>query len=88
MSKAGLIGATKTLARMLAPGVRVNLVAPGITETTLLDGITVDQRDRIVSEQPLPRLGDVEEIARVVMDVAGWTYTTGQVVVADGGRVM
>jgi 3-oxoacyl-[acyl-carrier protein] reductase len=87
-TKAGLMGATKTLARMLAPAVRVNLVAPGITDTDLLDGITDAQRAEIIDGQPLRRLGDPEEIARVVLDVAGWTYATGQTVVADGGRVM
>lgn len=87
-SKAGLIGATKTLARMLAPDVRVNLVAPGITDTDLLDGITDAQRRGIVSEQVLPRLGSADEIARAILDVSGWTYATGQTVVVDGGRIM
>ncbi|MCU4183268.1 SDR family NAD(P)-dependent oxidoreductase [Acidiferrimicrobium sp. IK] len=87
-SKAGLIGATKTLARMLAPDVRVNLIAPGITDTDLLQGVTLEQRVQILDGQPLARLGQANEIARVIMDVASWTYTTGQVVVADGGRVM
>ncbi len=87
-SKAGLIGATKTLARMLAPKVRVNLVAPGITDTDLLDGITETQKSSIVAEQPLARIADAEEIARVVLDVSAWTYATGQTVVVDGGRVM
>ena len=87
-SKAGLIGATKTLARMLAPEVRVNLVAPGITDTDLLEGITDEQRHGIVHEQPLPRLGSADEIARAVLDVSSWTYATGQTIVVDGGRVM
>jgi 3-oxoacyl-[acyl-carrier protein] reductase len=87
-SKAGLIGVTKTLARMLAPDIRVNLVAPGITDTDLLDGITDAQRRIIVSEQPLARLGSPDEIARAVLDVSAWTYATGQIIIVDGGRVM
>lgn len=87
-TRAGLLGVTKTLARMLAPDVRVNLVAPGITDTDLLAGITDAQREEIVSGQPLRRIGTAEEAARAVMDVAGWTYATGQTVVVDGGRVM
>jgi 3-oxoacyl-[acyl-carrier protein] reductase len=87
-SKAGLIGVTKTLARMLAPDIRVNLVAPGITDTDLLDGITDAQRRIIVSEQPLARLGSPGEIARAVLDVSAWTYATGQIIIVDGGRVM
>lgn len=87
-SKAGLIGATKTLARMLAPKVRVNLVAPGIADTELLNGITDEQRQLLVAGSPLRRLGTAEEVARVVLDVGQWTYATGQTVVADGGRAM
>lgn len=87
-SKAGLVGATKTLARMLAPAVRVNLVAPGIADTDLLAGITTGQRKEIISGAPLRRLGTAGEVARVVVDVAQWTYATGQTIVADGGRAM
>jgi 3-oxoacyl-[acyl-carrier protein] reductase len=87
-SKAGLIGATKTLARMLAPAVRVNLVAPGIVDTDLLADITDDQRATILAGQPLNWLGAAEEIARTVLDISSWTYATGQTVVVDGGRVM
>jgi 3-oxoacyl-[acyl-carrier protein] reductase len=87
-TKAGLVGATKTLARMLAPDVRVNLVAPGIVDTDLLAGITDAQRDEILDGQLIRRLGDADDIARVVLDVAQWPYATGQVVVVDGGRAM
>lgn len=87
-SKAGLIGATKTLARMLAPTVRVNLVAPGITATDLLDGINDAQREAILSGQVLPRLAHPTEIARVILDVSQWEFATGQTFVVDGGRVM
>ena len=87
-TKAGLIGVTKTLARMLAPEVRVNLVAPGIIDTDLLVGISPQQSEQILGGQLLPRLGRPEDIARAVLDVAGWEFATGQVVVVDGGRVL
>lgn len=87
-SKAGLIGLGKTLARMLAPHVRVNTVCPGPIDTDLLDGITEAQMAEIVGATPLARLGRVGEIGRAVLDISEWTYCTGQTIVVDGGRVM
>ena len=87
-SKAGLLGVTKTLARMLAPHVRVNAVCPGPVDTDLLGALSAEQLARITDETPLARLGTVDEIARVILDVAAWGYCTGQTIVIDGGRVM
>jgi 3-oxoacyl-[acyl-carrier protein] reductase len=87
-SKAGVHGMTKTLARMLAPDVRVNAVCPGPIATEMLDSLTPVQMEAVMAATPVGRLGTPEEIAAVVLDVAGWTYCTGQAIVVDGGRVM
>ena len=87
-SKAGLIGLTKTLARMLAPHVRVNSLCPGPIATELLSGVTDEQLAGILAGTPMARLGTPEETASAGMDVCGWSYCTGQTIVVDGGRVM
>jgi 3-oxoacyl-[acyl-carrier protein] reductase len=87
-SKAGLIGLSKTLARMLAPDVRVNAICPGPIATDLLDGIEDDTMAAIVGSTPLGRLGTPAEIAKAGMDICEWEYCTGQTIVVDGGRVM
>lgn len=87
-SKAGVHGLTRTLARMLAPDVRVNAVCPGPIATDMLDALTPEQLDAVLSATPAARLGTPEEIATVVLDVAGWGYCTGRTIVVDGGRVM
>lgn len=87
-SKAAIIGLTKTLARELAPEVRVNALAPGPVATDMYAALPEDERRAIEEETPLGRVGTPDEIARVGMDICHWTYVTGQTIVADGGRVM
>jgi 3-oxoacyl-[acyl-carrier protein] reductase len=87
-TKAGLIGLTMTLARELAPDVRVNAIAPGPVDTELWASLPMDQQVTVAEQTPLGRVSTVAEISRVTLDVAEWTYVTGIVVVADGGRVM
>lgn len=87
-TKAGVLGLTKTLAGMLAPRVRVNAVCPGPVATDMLGALSADQEARVVANTPLGRVGAPAEIADVVMDVASWSYCTGQAIVVDGGRAM
>ena len=88
MSKAALIQMTKALALELAPQVRVNAVAPG---AILWPDSGKDEaaQSTLLARTPLARIGRVEEIAEAVR----WllrdaTYTTGQVIRIDGGRMM
>lgn len=87
-SKAAIVGLSKTLARELAPDVRVNSMAPGPVATDLYSTIPADEREAVEAETPLGRVGRPEEIARAGLDVCHWTYATGQTVTIDGGRVM
>jgi 3-oxoacyl-[acyl-carrier protein] reductase len=87
-SKAALNTMTKSLARSLAPHVRVNAVAPGPIKTRWLAG-----REEMVRQSlkltPLGRAAEPDDVADAVVFLAlGQTLMTGQVIVVDGGRTM
>ncbi len=100
-AKAGLLGLTKTLAREAAMqvqrsgktdglGITVNAVTPGYTATEMLESVPEKVLDNLKGKIPLGRLGEPEEIARVVhflaADASG--YITGQVWGVNGGLDM
>jgi pteridine reductase len=88
VAKAGLVGLTKSLARELAPEVRVNGIAPGPIMWPEGDS-NFDQvsRQRIVSHTMLKRAGDPTDIALAVRFFAMDThFVTGQILAVDGGR--
>ncbi len=85
-AKAGLAMLTRSMARDLAPAVRVNGVAPGAVLWPD-DGIADTTRDSIVRQIPMNRAGTPEDIAGCVLYlVRDASYVTGQVIVVDGGR--
>ncbi len=87
VAKAGLVGLTRSLARELAPEVRVNAIAPG--PILWPDDETFDElsRQRIISHTPLKREGTPEDIAKAVhFLLAEATYVTGETINVDGGR--
>jgi 3-oxoacyl-[acyl-carrier protein] reductase len=87
-AKAGVIGLTKSVARELAPrGVRCNAVAPGFIETDMTAALTPAQRDAILGEIALGRLGSANDVASAVAFLASddASYVTGQVLAVDGG---
>ncbi len=101
-SKSGLFGLTKSFAREAAfalkragkdqsgLGVTVNTVAPGYVETEMVQSVPEKALDRIRAQIPLGRLGQPEEIARVVhfLCADGSSYITGQVWGVNGGMDM
>lgn len=90
-SKAGMIGFSKALAKELASrNILVNCVAPGFIRTKMTDALTDGQKESILKEIPLGRLGDASEIAHAVWFLASplSNYMTGQVMTIDGGMVM
>lgn len=90
-SKAGVIGFTKAVARELAPrGVRVNAVAPGFIATQMTDVIHEDIKKATLSNIPMGKFGEAEDVANLVLFLASEQakYITGQVVQVDGGMAM
>ncbi|HLS35103.1 MAG TPA: 3-oxoacyl-[acyl-carrier-protein] reductase [Bacillota bacterium] len=90
-AKAGVIGLTKTTAQELASrNILVNAVAPGFIATDMTDVLTDEQRETILSMVPLARLGNPEDVAKVVRFLASSDsdYMTGQTLHIDGGMVM
>ena len=90
VSKAAVIALVRNLAPGLAPAVRINAVAPGLTDTDMIGGIDKPALDALVAGTPLGRLGTPREIAELAAFLLSErsAFTTGQTVVADGGRVM
>lgn len=85
-SKAAGISVTKSLARVLAPEVRVNGVAPGIVQTRWVEG-KEDHITRLAASTPLGRVAGPEDIAEVVFSlIAHAGFVTGQTIVVDGGN--
>lgn len=90
-SKHAVEGLTKSAALELASsGIRVNAVAPGPTETAMLDRFTgsAERKAASVAGVPLKRLGEPEEIANAIVFLASdkSSFTTGQVLSIDGGK--
>ena len=89
-SKAGLIGMTKSLARLLAPDVQVNAVAPGMIDTEMTQVFDETVKANVVRGMPLQRLGAAEDVAWAVLFLASSAsdFMTGQVLAVSGGLFM
>lgn len=86
LSKMAMAGLTQVTARTLAPRIRVNGVAPGLTIAT--SDYSDEQMDALVHAMPLERLPQAEQIAEAVLYLAGATSISGQVLYVDGGAHM
>ncbi len=90
-SKAGLIGLTKTLAKEFASrNINVNAVAPGFIRTAMTDALAEEQKKALSEQIPMGRLGESEDVARVIAFLASddAAYVTGQVLHVTGGLGM
>jgi len=86
-SKAAMDNMTVSLARALAPKIRVNSVAPGLVDTEFTKNWDPEVRRRYIERTPLQTLPTPEDIGRAVLAVATHlTATTGAVIPVDGGR--
>ncbi len=86
-SKAALDSMTKSLARALAPEIRVVSVSPGLVDTDFVKGLDKKWRDEQAARTPLKRLAAANEIgAAALAVVAHLHYSTGRIIAIDGGR--
>ncbi len=90
-AKAGVIGLTKTTAKELASrNILVNAIAPGFIETEMTDQLPEELKQGMLTQIPLAKLGQPEDIAKAVAFLASddANYMTGQTLHIDGGMVM
>jgi len=90
-SKAGLVGMSKSLAYEVASrGITVNCVAPGFITTAMTDKLTDDQKSAILTQVPMGRMGEADEIASAVvyLSSAEAGYITGATLHVNGGMAM
>ena len=90
-AKAGMIGFSKALAQEVATrGITVNVIAPGMIRTDMTDKLSEDQSARLISNIPLGRLGNPDEIAASVIYLASdeASYVTGVTLHVNGGMAM
>ncbi len=89
-AKAAVIGFTKALARELGPsGITVNAVAPGLIDTDMNADLTNEDKEMIIEETPVSRIGTVTDVAAAILYLAsdGASFVTAQVISADGGLI-
>jgi NAD(P)-dependent dehydrogenase (short-subunit alcohol dehydrogenase family) len=87
-AKAAVIAFTRSCSEAFAPHVRVNCLAPGLTQTEIIADTDPALLDQIVAATPLGRMGQPEEMARVARFLLSEdsSFVTGQTIVACGGR--
>lgn len=91
MTKAGIIGLTKALAKEVGPSnIRVNAIAPGVIETDMISNLNEGDIKVLKDEIPLGRIGKVEDVSNLVKFLASddSSYITGQVISPNGGFVI
>jgi 3-oxoacyl-[acyl-carrier protein] reductase len=91
VTKAGLIGFAKALAKEVGPsGITVNAIAPGVIDTDMNAGFDEKTKNDLCEETPLCRLGTPADVARVALFLAeeGGSFITGQVISPNGGFVI
>lgn len=90
-SKAGIIGFTKSLAKEVASrNILVNAIAPGFIDTSMTDMLNDVQKEAILGQIPLKRMGTAEDVAKLTKFLVSEDskYITGQVINIDGGMVI
>ncbi len=90
-SKAGIIGLTKSVAKEVASrNITVNAIAPGFIMTDMTDRLPDSVKEKMLSDIPAKKFGNVEDIANTVLFLAseGASYITGQVIEVNGGMNM
>ncbi len=84
ITKAGIVQMTRALARVLAPAVRVNAIAPGAV--LLPDDWDETSGEHLAQTTPLRRLGSPDDVVGALLYLIGADYVTGETIIVDGGR--
>jgi 3-oxoacyl-[acyl-carrier protein] reductase len=87
-SKAALDTMTVSLARALAPAIRVRTVSPGLVDTQFIKGMDPAWREAQIARTPLGRVAQPEEVGQAVVAAATLTASTGTAIIVDGGRLL
>jgi len=90
-AKSGIIGFSKSLAREIGSrNITVNVIAPGFVDTDMTRGLADEQRQAMLSQVPLNRLGEVDDVASAVVFLASpaAAYVTGETLHVNGGMLM
>lgn len=89
ISKAGINGLTKSLAKELGPSnIRVNAIAPGVIDTDMNKCLSKEDLKEIENETPLEKIGKPEDIAKCVKWLIEDEFTTGQIISLNGGWII
>lgn len=89
ISKAGMDGLTKGLAKELGPSnIRVNSIAPGAMDTDMNADLSTEELKQLEKDTPLGKIGKPEDIAKCVKWLIEDTFTTGQIISINGGWVI
>lgn len=89
ISKSGINGLTKALAKELGPSnIRVNAIAPGIIKTNMNNEFSEQEINNIKEKIPLEKVGKVTDISKCVNWLVKDEYTTGQIISIDGGWII
>jgi pteridine reductase len=86
ISKAAIVQMTRALARTLAPGIRVNAIAPGVV--LLPEGWDEGSAERLASTTPLRRNGSPDDVVRALLYLLDADFVTGEIIHVNGGRLV
>ena len=84
ISKAAIVKMTSALARVLAPEIRVNAIAPGAV--LLPENWEEDSEERLIASTPLQRLGSPDDVVAALLYLLKSDFVTGETIIVDGGR--
>ena len=91
VSKAGLIGLTKALAKEVGPSnIRVNCVTPGVIDTDMNKHLSSEDIEQLINDSPLGKIGKCEDILNAVLFLASEksSFITGQILGVNGGYII
>ena len=91
VSKAGLIGLTKALAKEVGPsGIRVNCVSPGVIDTDMNKHLSVDDFEQLKSDTPLEKIGSCDDVCNTLIFLSSdkASFITGQIISVNGGYII